>query len=73
MKYEYNHECFLKCPKNTHPSKDNIYKCEDDIITCSKDFPFIKKDIKNECVIWSAEDIFNKICIIRNNNSLEEI
>ena len=46
LKYEYNYECLLECPKNTHPSKDNIYKCEDDIITCPKDFPFIKKVLR---------------------------
>ena len=72
MKYEYNYECLLKCPKNTHPSKNNIYKCEYGIITCPKDFPFIKKCIKDEYVKYSAEDIFNKICII-SNNSLEMI
>ena len=38
----------------------------------SKRFSIYKKSIKDECVKCSAEDIFNKICII-SNNSLEVI
>ena len=30
-KYEYNNECFLKCPNGTHTNSDNQYKCINDL------------------------------------------
>ena len=65
-KYEYEYNCFDKCPKGTLSSKDNLYICEKIINECNAHFPFIS--VKNKSCIeeCTCQDFFDDICTVNN-------
>ena len=60
--YQYKNKCYKNCPEGTILSNDNK-KC---LVLCPENSPFEKNE---ECYSYcSAEDFFNKLCIINNKN-----
>ena len=67
-KYEYNYFCYDKCPKGTHPLKNNKYICEKNIVECLKKYYFINLN-DNSCLLdCKSIEFFNDICTLNNNN-----
>ena len=64
--YHYKNKCYDICPEGTTLSSDN----KNCLISCPVDLPFQKKE---ECFAdCSAEEFYNKICIINNKNILSK-
>ena len=64
-KYEYNNNCFEKCPNGTKSSKKDEYICK---TTCSEDTPY--EDLNTgKCISkCNVNEMFNGICKINNEN-----
>jgi hypothetical protein len=72
-KMEYEYYCYDECPKGTHSSINNSYKCEKNVNKCFKKSPFILME-DNSCALdCRSEDIFNKKCTLNNIESREII
>ena len=47
--YEYNNECLIECPDETHTTDDNLYKCIDNL-NCEKKENRYYNYYKTECI-----------------------
>ena len=68
-KFEFDYNCYNKCPKGTHSNDNNAYLCEINVYECFEDYPFLILDYNictDEC---NSKDFFNNICTINNFES----
>ena len=67
-KYEYEYYCYEKCPKGSHPSKDNIFFCKKNIYECVSKYPFINLDDKSCLEECNCREFFENMCTINTIN-----
>ena len=71
-KYEYNDYCYEFCPKGSHSSKNNIYKCENYKKECVGKYPFIYKNNRSCAEECNCKNFFDNICTINKYNKLSQ-
>ena len=67
-KYEFKNYCYDKCPKGTHPMKNNTYFCEYYEYECIEEYPFLIIEYNSCTEECNCKDFFNDICQLNNNN-----
>ena len=61
-KYEFDFFCYKECPKGTHLSKKNKYKCEKNKDKCLNQFPYIILSNYTCAENCNSEDFFSGKC-----------